>query len=290
MGRRVRDGLNRVVVAVAKAGRLGEYVVLDYPASGRTVSAARGEGRLHDAIAAGEPEYVRSLNLIASYEDALARIPVRSADGRTPGWSNGFLPGLDAAALYAFVRSRAPSTYLEVGSGSSTRWARRAVDDGGLATRVISIDPRPRGGIDPLCDVVVREPLELADPSLLTSLRGGDVVFIDGSHRVFTGSDATTFVLDRLPGLAPGVLVGVHDVYLPDDYPASVARRHYSEQYLLGALLLGGPSWLRLVLAADYVSTRAGVFRELDALWSRGELRGVETHGVALWFEIVEAT
>jgi hypothetical protein len=105
---------------------------------------------------------------------------------------------------------------------------------------------------------------------------------------VFTGSDATVFVLDLLPSLAPGVLVGVHDVYLPDDYPEEIADRHYSEQYLLGALLLGEPDWIRPVLAADYVSRRPELAAEISALWGRPELEGVQTHGVALWLEVGE--
>jgi hypothetical protein len=127
--------------------------------------------------------------------------------------------------------------------------------------------------------------MELAGTEPFESLGSGDVLFLDGSHRVFTGSDATVFFCDLLPALAPGVLVGVHDVYLPDDYPEDIAERHYSEQYLLAALLLGEPSWLRLELAADYASKRPELARILDPLWSRPELAGVQTHGVAFWFE-----
>ncbi len=261
--------------------------MLDYPTSARSTPARRHQGRLYDVIAAAEPEYVRSLRTIALYTEALAKIPLYSRDDRTPSWSNEFLPGLDAAALYAFLRSRAPRTYLEVGSGISTRWARRAIADGDLATQIVSIDPHPRDDVDTLCDVVVRHPLELTDPGLLENLRAGDIAFIDGSHRVFTGSDATIFILELLPLLAPGVLIGVHDVYLPDDYPESVASRHYSEQYLLGALLLGAaPTWVRPVLAADYVSKRGTASRELSGLWGRADLSSPETHGVALWLEI----
>ena len=88
-----------------------------------------------------------------------------------------------------------------------------------------------------------------------------------------------------MPRVPPGVVVGVHDVYLPDDYPTEVADRYYSEQYLLGALLLGRPRWVRLTLAAHYVSKRRAHFPELDSVWKRPELAGIETHGVALWFE-----
>ena len=287
--RRARDSINRLAVRTARAAGLGQYLVLDYPASGRDAPSRRASGRLHDAVAAGEDRYRASLRTIAGYEAGLRRIQVHGGDEAAPAWRNGFLPGLDAAAIYAFLRDRAPRTYLEVGSGSSTRFARRAISDGDLDTRIVSIDPSPRAEIDRLCDTVVRCPLELADASPFAQLQAGDVVFVDGSHRVFTGSDATVFVLDLLPALAPGVLVGVHDVYLPDDYPADIAHRHYSEQYLLGALLLGDPDWLEPVLAADYVSKRPHLADELAPLWASPELQGAETHGVAIWLELTRS-
>lgn len=287
-GRRARDSLNRVAVRAAGAAGLGHYVVLDYPSTALPSPRTRRNGSLHDLIARGEDEYRRHLQTIGSYAEDLARIARTAPGGGRPAWVNEFLPGMDSASLYGFVRSRAPQTYLEVGSGTSTRFVRQAIGDAGLATRIVSIDPKPRAEVDALCDEMVRRPLELADPSLFARLVAGDVLFMDGSHRVFTGSDATVFTLDLLPTLAPGVLVGIHDVYLPDDYPADISERHYSEQYMLGALLLGEPDWLRPVLAADYVSKRPALAGELAPLWERPELRDVQTHGVTMWLEVLE--
>jgi len=288
-GRRARDSVNRGMVAAARRSRLGHYVVLDYPPTNRLGLGPRRTGRLHDVIAGGEARFLSALRTIADYEEDLARIPPHAENSRVPGWVNGFLPGLDAGAIYAFLRSRDPRTYLEIGSGTSTRFARRAIEDAGLRTRIVSIDPSPRNEIDDLCDEVVRQPLELADRTHFAQLRAGDVIFLDGSHRVFTGSDATVFFVDLLPELPAGVLVGVHDVYLPDDYPEEIADRHYSEQYLLAAYVLAEPAWLRPVLPAAYVSGRPELAGQLDSLWGRPELRGIETHGVAFWFEIADS-
>ena len=134
-----------------------------------------------------------------------------------------FLPPYDAVALYGLLRRTRPQRYLEVGSGHSTRFARRAIRDEGLATTVTSIDPEPRARIDELCDLVIRRPVEaLEDDGVFLELGPGDVLFIDGSHRTFTGSDVTVLLLEVVPRLAPGVLVQVHDVYLPRDYPADL--------------------------------------------------------------------
>src|SRR5436190_1013708 len=190
--------------------------------------------------------------------------------------------------MVATARRSRLGHYVVLDYPPTNRFARRAIEDAGLRTRIVSIDPSPRNEIDDLCDEVVRQPLELADRTHFAQLRAGDVIFLDGSHRVFTGSDATVFFLDLLPELPPGVLVGVHDVYLPDDYPEEIADRHYSEQYLLAAYVLAEPSWLRPVLPAAYVSERPELAGQLDSLWGRPRLRGIETHGVAFWFEIAD--
>jgi hypothetical protein len=55
--------------------------------------------------------------------------------------------------------------------------------------------------------------------AIFDRLQAGDVLFLDGLHRGFMNSDVTGFMLDVLPRLRPGVLVYVHDIPLPWDYP-----------------------------------------------------------------------
>jgi hypothetical protein len=221
--------------------------------------------------------------MIGEYTGDLARIALRSTDEPEPSWQNGFLPGLDAAAIYALLRSRSPAKYIEIGSGNSTKFARRAVTDGGLRTRITSIDPYPRASINPLCDEVLRTPLESLDLSLWETVQAGDMIFMDGSHRVFMNNDVVAFFLDVLPSLSAGVLVGVHDVYLPYDYPDDIADRYYSEQYVLAAYLLGGAD-VEYILPAHYVFT--SMRSEVEALWAKSEcFAKLEHHGVAFWLE-----
>ena len=66
-------------------------------------------------------------------------------------------------------------------------------------------------------------------------LSAGDMVFIDNSHRAFQNSDVTVFFTEVLPALPAGVAYGIHDIFLPDDYPAGWSDRFYNEQYLLAA-------------------------------------------------------
>jgi predicted O-methyltransferase YrrM len=250
-----------------------------------------GHGRPRHAqlevlLARHADRYRAALEATTEFTDDLGRIGKRASGVADPYWLNRWLPPLDIVALYSFLRRRTPARYVEIGSGTSTAVAALARRDGGLATEITSIDPRPRRDVDALCDRVIRRPLELADLALFHELEPGDVVFVDGSHRVFTNSDATVMLLDVLPSLPDGVLVGIHDVLWPDDYLPEWSQYWWSEQYLVGALLIGEPSWLTPVLACHYASGRPDLMSVLDPLWAMPRVSGVHRWGCALWLAI----
>lgn len=272
------------------AGRLTNgvlLVLLDYPPA-LADTPRYGYGRpsntaLQELIGSRMETYEQTLAMFMEFSEDLARIEVDAKDPLEPSWMNKYLPGLDTAAIYCFVRERRPELYLEIGSGNSTLVANRARRDGGLVTKIISIDPAPRVEIDRVCDELLRDSLEAADLSVFRRLRRGDVLFFDGSHRVFMNSDVTAFFLDLLPALPGGVLVGIHDIYLPDDYPPDIAWRYWSEQYLLAAYLLGNRD-VEIVLPATYATRAPRLKGALDGLWSRPQLKMVERYGAAFWF------
>lgn len=242
--------------------------------------------RLFALLDARRDGYREVLGSFLPFAADLARIPLTAPpeEPESPSWINGFLPALDIVALYGFVAARAPETYLEIGSGNSTKVVRRAIRDRGLATRIVSIDPQPRAEVDALCDEVIRQALEEAPLATLPPLRAGDIVFLDGSHRVFPNSDVTVFFLELLPALPAGVLVGVHDIYLPWDYPPEILDRFYSEQYLLAARLLAPDPGLAPVLPAAFVSHHPDLLATAAPLWSAPGHEEVPAHGVAFWF------
>ena len=181
-------------------------------------------------------------------------------EGNSVGYSfdNIFYTSPDAEVLYAMMRRYAPGTVVEIGSGNSTKIMRQAVADGRLQTRLISIDPQPRTEIDTLVDQKYREPLS-ATTSLETfsSLRAGDLLFIDSSHVVRSENDVVFLYLTVLPQLPAGVLVQVHDIFLPYDYPSEwVVERGFgfNEQYLVQALLASSDDYE--VLWAGYFHQR----------------------------------
>lgn len=208
-------------------------------------------------LEAGRERFAATLREIADNPDMLRGIPVHS-DGNSlaPYWDNGWFPPLDAYVLMHFMLKYRPARYIEIGSGNSTIFMNHAKKLGGLETTVTSIDPQPRAGIDTLCTAVVRTALENTELSVFDSLDAGDILFFDGSHRVFQDSDVTVFFLEVLPRVKPGVLIHVHDIFWPNDYPEKWGTRYYSEQYMLAMLFLYAGNDFETLFASAYAITQ----------------------------------
>jgi hypothetical protein len=248
---------------------------------------------LHPQIASflgnDRARYAETLATLAQHQSALDAIPIarHPESASTPAWSNRFMEGLDAIALSCLLIDRKPARYMEIGSGNSTMFARHAISHAKVETTITSIDPHPRAEIDALCDRVIRHALEDCDLSLFDQLEAGDVLFYDGSHRVFTNSDATVFFLEVLPRLPGGVLVHIHDIFLPSDYLPEWNSRLYSEQYMLAAMLLSRDPGFEVILPVCFVQTdpdlSAAALRAFDPLLSRNP--GMPWHGTSFWIE-----
>lgn len=202
-----------------------------------------------------------------------------------PAWGGVPIAPFDSLALYTIVRKFAPKTYLEIGSGTTTCFARRAINDGNLDTKIISIDPQPRAEIDSICDQVIRQGLESCDFSIFESLQENDILFFDGSHRSFMNSDVTVFMVDILPMIKPGVIVHVHDINLPWDYPDSFKSWYWNEQYMLAVYMIGQKRRIQPLFPTTFVC-RDKHFEDLHQppMLDLDELNDGWSGGGSMWF------
>lgn len=269
-----------------------QTVFLDYkvdfkPRQGHGAGPAHPQ--LNAIVDANRAEYAAHLQSFLKYDQeyfSIAKMDHEPSEIE-PTWNNDFLPGLDIVALYGILRDTNPKKYIEIGSGNSTKVARKAIVDGGLQTEITSIDPYPRAQIDALAHVVIREQIEnMTDYQAIYDLEEGDVLFIDNSHRCLPNSDVTVCFLELLPRLKKGVLVHVHDIYIPYDYPQFMCDRAYSEQYVLAAFLLANPEKYQPVLPNYFISEDPELKQILSPVWSNENLQGVEQHGGSFWFRV----
>jgi hypothetical protein len=237
---------------------------LDYPPS---MACKPRWGYSHPPLAAitkmcerEHASYIKILAGIRELNSYFAAIPRTKTKELEPHWLGGSMIPFDLATIYYFLYSLRPATYVEVGSGTSTCFARRAISDHGLPTKIVSIDPVPRAAIDGICDSVIRSGLELLpDLSIFSKLNEGDIVFIDGTHRSFMNSDVTVFMLEVLPRLKPGVVVHFHDIFLPYDYVPYFEHWYWNEQYILAAHLAAARERVRILMPCYYVGRTAGL-------------------------------
>ena len=235
-------------------------------------------------LSSKDNDYTTLLQSFKKFNNDFKKIALRSpSDSLEPAWINGWLPALDSAAIYSFLALNNPSLYLEIGSGNSTKFARKAIKDHSLKTKIISIDPKPRANIDKLCDEVHRIPCEQMEHGFFTKMPCDTVLFVDNSHRSFQNSDVTVFFLEILSVLPKGVIWGIHDIFLPEDYPAEWLERYYNEQYLLGAYLLGGGGLDKVLLPSYYIYKNEPLNREGAAIFEDVYFKDIEKYGVGFW-------
>ena len=198
--------------------------------------APRAYPALAPRLATAIPSMIGILDTMDSLAPALGAI---HGPAPQPRWDQDWFPGLDAAALYTIVRQFRPARIVEIGSGHSTRFMARAVADAGLATEIVCIDPAPRASLERLAVHHERRTLGDDTSAVAAMLGPGDILFVDSSHLAVPGSDVDHIVNDLLPRLPQGVLVHLHDIFLPDPYPAAWEPWGYGEQLLIAALLQG---------------------------------------------------
>lgn len=184
-------------------------------------------------------------SLVAGYAEHAADLSrLMSGDTNETGYvpGNGYFDSPDAEALYLMIRRGQPRRVIEVGCGNSTRITRQAILDGRLNTVLTAIDPYPRADIAKVVDRFEQATLESVEPSLFSELADGDVLFIDSSHQVRMSNDVAHLFCRIIPALASGVVIHVHDVFLPYEYPKRFFYDcpSWAEQYMLHALLQGG--------------------------------------------------
>ncbi|HYA42777.1 MAG TPA: class I SAM-dependent methyltransferase [Syntrophobacteraceae bacterium] len=218
-------------------------ILLDYPIypTPRYGYGRDPHNRLINILNNNRHRYIELLNTLTTFHSCIERIPYTMSNNIDPFWNNGYFPALDALALYCVITAMKPKHYIEIGSGNSTKFAKKAIKDFGLNTEMICIDPKPRAEIKNIADKIIYCQCEMADLSIFSRLEPNDILFIDGSHRCFMNSDVTTVFLDIIPELKSGVLIHFHDIYLPYDYPPEMKEFFYSEQYLLAVMLLSMP-------------------------------------------------
>ncbi len=251
----------------------------------RHADAVPGADR-RDGYGAIEPWFERSSDKIIEHlSSIIGYAPELKAmgDGQPPAprWHQDWFPRLDGAAAYAMIRRHAPKRIVEIGSGHSTRFFARAVLDAGLGTRITAIDPQPRADIETLGIKIMHTTVQTAGLGAFSDIEAGDVLSIDSSHIMMPGSDVDLMLNCLLPTLPGGVIVHIHDIFLPDDYPREWEWRAYNEQLAVACLIQGGG--YDIEWSSHYLTSRLGKALEGTFIESLELPQGA--HESSLWLK-----
>jgi len=154
---------------------------------------------------------------------------------------------VDAEILFCMVRYFKPRTIIEIGCGYSTFLSAQAIlkneEETSYRAELIAIEPYPdkilKAGFPGLSKTIVNR-VEEVDITEFNKLGANDILSIDSSHVLRIGNDVQYEYLELLPRLSKDVIIHVHDIFFPCEYPKKwVLKMHrfWNEQYLLQAFL-----------------------------------------------------
>jgi hypothetical protein len=162
-------------------------------------------------------------------------------------YDNSFYPYSDAIILYSMIRHFRPGKIVEVGSGFSSAVmldTNELFFDGLINLTFIEPYPDRLHSLmkvnDKLSFPVIQMDVQKVSTELFRELQAGDILFVDSSHIVKTGSDVNYIVFNILPFLKKGVLIHFHDVFYPFEYIRDWVFNGYNwnEAYFLRSFLM----------------------------------------------------
>jgi len=151
----------------------------------------------------------------------------------------------DGVILFGMIMSLKPKRIIEIGSGYSSALM---LDTNELFFEnqidLTFIEPYPdrlkRLMHETERQNIIDKKIQDVDLEIFKTLGQGDILFVDSTHVVKTGSDVNTIIFDILPILQKGVIIHFHDIFYPFEYPLSWVvndQRNWNEAYILRAFL-----------------------------------------------------
>ena len=167
-------------------------------------------------------------------------------------FGNGVYERIDAEVLHCMIRSYRPKRVIEIGSGFSSLITAAACELNraeGHPVEFSLIEPYPNDFIRPTIPGIFqlhRMGVEECPIQMFEELEEGDILFIDSTHVIRSGNDVEYEYFEIIPRLKPGVIIHIHDIFLPFRYPESWIREEHifwNEQYLVEAMLMHNSSF-----------------------------------------------
>ena len=161
-----------------------------------------------------------------TYAKELFEVPTEISIFNEYYFGNKAFESGDAEYWYSLIRYFKPKRIYEVGSGNSTLMAIKAIrknilEDPDFSCKHVCIEPYEMPWLEETGVMVKRNKIEDMGVTFFSELQKNDVLFIDSSHIIRPQGDVLFLFLELLPMLNSGVIVHVHDIFSPKNYPKS---------------------------------------------------------------------
>ena len=189
------------------------------------------------------------IKLVKQFELYYGEIPfpkIKSHDKRYY-FENEFYSYTDAIFLYSIIRHFKPNRIIEIGSGfSSSVMLDTNEHFFNKSINLTFIEPNANRLKSLLNEndydtiAIIEKFVQDVKIETFEKLNYGDILFIDSTHVVKTGSDVNYILFEILPKLKSGVIIHFHDIFYPFEYPKEwvFMGRNWNEDYFLRAFLM----------------------------------------------------
>jgi hypothetical protein len=226
----------------------------------RAMDSEASSGQALEAFGIDEARLLHWFNLIAEHY-AEQPFPEQPSSEGGYFYANPNFPLADALALLTFMVRLRPARFIEIGAGYSSCAAidvsERHLD---RSVHFTFVDPHPELALQLIrprssyAHRFLRARLQDVPVDLFARLERNDILFIDSSHVAKTASDVLDYLFRVIPSLNAGVIVHIHDIFCPFEYPRAwieEQNRSWNEAYILRAYLHGASS-LRVLYWSDW--------------------------------------
>ncbi len=201
-------------------------------------------------------------DLLKEFESYSMIFPFQASKNNTHRYfyDNPMFAYIDGFFLFCFLNKFKPNRIIEIGSGYSSALMIDTFEMNQSKVEMIFIDPYTDrvdellSNSDFLVSKYMRIPVQKVDTDIYSNLKENDILFIDSSHIVKTAGDLNYIFFEILPLLNSGVIIHVHDIFFPFEYPEEWLKLGlcYNEAYFLRSFLMNNTNY-EILFWNDYV-------------------------------------
>ena len=236
---------------------------------------------------------LKLLQEISAYYDKVPDFPVEKNQSYRFYYDNDYYSYPDTTVMTCLMQHLRPKKIVDVGGGNTTTLMldinQHLLTDAPM--EITLIEPHPERIEEMMAGESsvkrINSKVQDCDLEVFRQLRAGDIVFLDTTHVSKMGSDVNYFAFNVFPVLQPGVIIHIHEMFYPFEYPKEFfsVGKAWNEIYFWRAFLTHNRAYEILLHNSFLAKKYPNKLRELLPNYfktGRKEIN-VQNEGSSLW-------